>query len=62
MIGVAEPGLDEAMKALKEACHTRVEYVPPPFESMPGPIGPPIPVEVRGATTFAFRVERYEEL
>jgi CPA1 family monovalent cation:H+ antiporter len=62
LIGVPETGLDEAMQTLQMACHTRVEYIPPPFESMPGPIGPPIPVEVRGATAFAFRVERYEEL
>ncbi|MCL4367915.1 MAG: cyclic-di-AMP receptor [Actinobacteria bacterium] len=62
LIGAPESGLDEAMQVLEKVCHTRVEYIPPPFESMPGPIGPPIPVEVRGATTFAFRVERYEEL
>lgn len=62
LIGVPESGLDDALRMLEKTCHTRVEYVPPPFESMPGPIGPPIPVEVRGATAFAFHVERHEEL
>ena len=62
LIGVPNSGLDDALQILEKTCRTRVEYVPPPFESMPGPIGPPIPVEVRGATAFAFRVERYEEL
>ncbi len=62
LIGVPEAGLPEALQALERTCRTRVEYIPPPFESMPGPIGPPIPVEIRGATTFALPVERYEEL
>ena len=49
-------------QALEQSCRTRVEYVAFPLESMPGPVAAPIPVEVRGATLFAFDVERYLEI
>jgi uncharacterized protein YaaQ len=62
LVGLGEGRLPGALKALERVCRTRVEYVSAPLESIPGPMPSPIPVQVRGATVFAFDVERHEEI
>ena len=62
LVGLGEGRLDGALSLLKKICRTRVEYVMGPLESVPGPMPAPIPVEIRGATVFAFDVERHEEI
>jgi CPA1 family monovalent cation:H+ antiporter len=62
LVGLAEGRLPGALKLLEQVCQTRVEYVPAPLEAIPGPMPSPIPVQVRGATVFAFDVERHEEI
>jgi uncharacterized protein YaaQ len=62
LVGLGEGRLEGALKLLEQTCRTRVEYVTGPLESVPGPMPAPIPVQVRGATAFAFNVERHEEI
>ena len=62
LVGLGEDKLQGALSLLERTCRTRVEYVMGPLESMPGPMPAPIPVEIRGATVFAFNVERHEEI
>ncbi len=62
LVGLGEGRLDGALRVLEQTCRTRVEYVAGPLESIPGPMPAPIPVQVRGATAFAFHVERHEEI
>jgi uncharacterized protein YaaQ len=61
LVGVPEGRLEAALDVLARTCRSRVEYVPGPFETLPGTPPAPVPVEVKGATTFALDVERYEE-
>jgi CPA1 family monovalent cation:H+ antiporter len=61
LIGLGEGRLPGAMRLLEQVCRTRVEYVSAPLEAIPGPMPAPIAVQVRGATVFAFDVERHEE-
>jgi len=61
LVGVGEGQLPGAMHLLEQVCRTRVEYVSAPLEAIPGPMPAPIAVQVRGATVFAFDVERHEE-
>ncbi len=61
LVGVGEGRLPGAMRLLEQVCRTRVEYVSAPLEPIPGPMPAPIAVQVRGATVFAFDVERHEE-
>jgi uncharacterized protein YaaQ len=62
LVGLRGSRLEGALQLLEKTCRTRVEYVMGPLESVPGPMPAPIPVEVRGATVFAFNVERHEEI
>jgi CPA1 family monovalent cation:H+ antiporter len=62
LVGVGDDKLEGALSLLQKTCRTRVEYVMGPLESVPGPMPAPIPVEIRGATVFAFDVERHEEI
>ena len=62
LVGLGEDKLEGALGLLQRTCRTRAEYVMGPLESVPGPMPAPIPVEVRGATVFAFDVERHEEI
>jgi uncharacterized protein YaaQ len=56
-------GLEETiLRALRESCRQRVEYLSMPLEGSPLPMPTPIPVTVGGATVFALPVERFEEL
>jgi uncharacterized protein YaaQ len=62
LVGLGEGRLPGAMRLLEQVCRTRVEYVTAPLEAIPGPMPAPIAVQVRGATVFAFDVERHEEI
>ena len=62
LVGLGEGRLPGTLKLLERVCRTRIEYVAAPLETIPGPMPSPIPVQVRGATVFAFDVERHEEI
>lgn len=62
MVGIAEGGLDTAIRAIENSSRSRVEYLASPFESASFTLGQPMPVEVRGATVFVFDVDYCEEL
>ena len=60
LVGVPEGGLRRTIEALARVCHSRVEYLPSPIPGFPVPEGPPVQVQIHGATVFAFHVERHE--
>ncbi|MGQ9457677.1 MAG: cyclic-di-AMP receptor [Anaerolineae bacterium] len=64
LVGTEDEQVPQVMKALRECCHTRTQYVnplPPVLE--PGELYMPSPVEVQvgGATVFVLNVERFEK-
>lgn len=62
LIGLPEGREEEALKALRESCRQRVEYLSMPLEGSPLPMPTPVPVTVGGATVFVLPVERFEEI
>ncbi len=62
LIGMNEAQLGSAVRAFRQSCRRRVEYIAAPVEGSPLPFPSSIPVPVGGATLFTFDVERYEEL
>ncbi len=62
LIGLPDGREEEVLKALRESCRQRVEYLSMPLEGSPLPMPTPVPVTVGGATVFALPVERFEEI
>jgi uncharacterized protein YaaQ len=62
MVGIPEGRLEHAVEALGQACRSRIEYMSSPVDVLPFPLPMPVQVEVKGATLFAFEIERYEEI
>jgi CPA1 family monovalent cation:H+ antiporter len=62
MVGIPEGRLEHAVEALGQACRSRIEYMSSPIDVLPFPLPMPVQVEVKGATLFAFEIERYEEI
>ena len=62
LIGLPPSQLEETLKAFKENCRQRVEYIAVPLESAPLPLPSPTPITVGGATIFALDVDHFEEL
>jgi len=62
LIGLPPERLEEALGAIQEHCHQRVEYVSTPLEGAPMPIPLATPITVGGATVFTLQVDRFEEL
>ena len=62
MVGLPPEQLEEAVKAIHQYCHQRVEYVSTPLEGAPMPIPLATPITVGGATVFTLEVDRFEEL
>jgi uncharacterized protein YaaQ len=62
LVGMPPERLDEAINAIHEYCHQRVEYVSTPLEGAPMPIPLATPITVGGATVFTLQVDRFEEL
>jgi uncharacterized protein YaaQ len=62
MVGIPEGRLEHAVDALEKACRSRIEYMSSPVDVLPFPLPMPVQIEVKGATLFAFQVERYEEI
>jgi uncharacterized protein YaaQ len=62
MVGIPEGRLEHAVAALEQACRSRIEYMSSPVDILPFPLPMPVQIEVKGATLFAFDVERYEEI
>lgn len=60
LVGIQEGKLEVAVDALERSCRTRVEYLSSPVEGAPDIVSPPMSVQVKGATVFAFKVERCE--
>lgn len=61
LIGLPVGREEIVVETLKNNCKRRVEFLATPVEGSPVPLASPIPVNVGGATIFAFDVERYEE-
>jgi CPA1 family monovalent cation:H+ antiporter len=59
LIGVQEGRAGAAVKALKNSCQRRLEFVSSPLRGMTFPT--PTQVTVGGATVFLFEVESYDE-
>jgi uncharacterized protein YaaQ len=62
LVGLPPERLEEAINAIREYCHQRVEYVSTPLEGAPMPIPLATPITVGGATVFTLQVDRFEEL
>ena len=62
LVGLPPERLEEAVNAIHEYCHQRVEYVSTPLEGAPMPIPLATPITVGGATVFTLQVDRFEEL
>jgi len=61
LIGVQEGREEAAVKALKNSCQQRVEFVSSPLRGAAFPMPTPMQVTVGGATVFMFEVESYDE-
>jgi uncharacterized protein YaaQ len=61
LIGVQEGREEAAVKALKNSCQRRVEFVSSPLHGAAFPMPMPTQVTVGGATVFMFEVESYDE-
>jgi len=61
LIGVQEGREEAAVKALKNSCKQRVEFVSSPLRGAGFPMPAPTQVTVGGATVFVFEVESYDE-
>ena len=61
LIGVQKGREETAIKALKNSCKKRVEFVSSPLRGAGFPMPAPIQVTVGGATVFMFEVESYDE-
>jgi len=61
LIGVQEGREEAAVKALRNSCQRRVEFVSSPLQGSAFPMPMPTQVTVGGATVFVFEVESYDE-
>jgi len=61
LIGVQKGREEVAVKALKNSCKQRVEFVSSPLRGAGFPLPAPTQVTVGGATVFMFEVESYDE-
>jgi CPA1 family monovalent cation:H+ antiporter len=59
LVGIPKGKMGIALSALEQTCKARVEYLQSPSEVYPF-TATPIPIQVEGATIFAFEVDRYE--
>ena len=62
LMAVAEGRLASVVEVLRRTCRKRVEYLATLPGPGPLPVAEPVPVEVGGATVFAFRLDDYVEL
>ena len=62
LVGIPEGKLEQVVATLEKSTSGMVDYQSGPIEDLPIAAGAPIPINVRGATVFAFNVERYEEI
>ncbi len=62
LMAVAEGRLESVVEAMRRTCRRRVEYLAALPGPAPLPVAEPMPVEVGGATVFAFRLDDYVEL
>ena len=62
LVGLPADKIQDSLKALREACKQRIEYMSLPLEGSPMPMPAPVPVTVGGATVFALPVERFEQI
>jgi CPA1 family monovalent cation:H+ antiporter len=62
VVGIPEGKLELVVDTLKKSTSGTVEYQSEALAGLPITTGAPIPIKIRGATVFAFDVERYEEI
>jgi uncharacterized protein YaaQ len=60
LVGVQEGRAGVALKALKQSCRERVEFISSPLRGGTFPMPTPTQVTVGGATVFMFEVESYD--
>ncbi|GAB5055348.1 MULTISPECIES: cyclic-di-AMP receptor [Pediococcus] len=64
MIGIDDQGVDEVLAMIKEASHSREEFMTPPVNldaSMEGTTAYPVKVQVGGATVFVMPIEKFQQ-
>jgi uncharacterized protein YaaQ len=61
-IAVADGRLESVVETLRRTCRRRVEYLAALPGPGPLPVAEPVPVDIGGATVFAFRLVDYVEL
>src|SRR5574341_2217812 len=61
LIGMPEGRTEAAVRALKNSCRQRVEYLSSPIPNLPEAALASTKVTVEGATIFTFEVESYDE-
>ncbi|GEP19106.1 cyclic-di-AMP receptor [Pediococcus argentinicus] len=62
MIGIEEERIDEVLQLIKDASHTRDEFMTPPVNldgGMEGTTSYPVKVQVGGATVFVLPVDQF---
>jgi len=62
LMAVADGRLASVVEVMRRTCRKRVEYLATLPGPGPLPVSDPVPVEVGGATVFAFRLDDYVEL
>jgi CPA1 family monovalent cation:H+ antiporter len=60
LVGIPDGELESTIRVLREATRSGVEYLSAPVDNLPGLLGKPKQIEVRGATVFVFDVEQCE--
>jgi CPA1 family monovalent cation:H+ antiporter len=61
LVGVQQGRVEVAVKALKNSCQQRLEFISSPLRGGTFPMPIPAQVTVGGATVFMFEVESYDE-
>ncbi|MEJ2549597.1 MAG: Na+/H+ antiporter [Anaerolineales bacterium] len=60
IVGIPDGELESTIRVLREATRGSVEYLSAPVDNLPGRLGKPKQIELRGATVFVFDVEQCE--
>jgi uncharacterized protein YaaQ len=61
LVGIQDGREEAAVKALRNSCKQRLEFVSAPVRGSAFPMPPPVQVTVGGAIVFLFEVESYDE-
>lgn len=62
VVGIPEGKMEQVIQTLEKSTKGMIDYLVEVPEDLPIAAGAPVPIEVHGASVFAFEVERYEEI